>query len=57
MSMTNWEKYMEDKYAAAEFIASLCTCITCPARQGFPEPCSGNCEDEIRAWFDGCEDD
>lgn len=56
--MTNWEKYFGDADSAAEFLASVCTCFTCPVQAGSVEHCGrATCADSLREWMDDSDDD
>lgn len=58
--MTNYELHFRDPESAAAFLASACTCFTCPVKSGTLEACGreSSCEDALLEWLnEGSADD
>lgn len=57
--MINHERYFATTPDTAAFLASVCTCFTCPVKAGTTEGgmCEGSCEDAISAWLEEVTED
>lgn len=61
--MTNFELHFRDPESAAAFLASVCTCFTCPVKASELGACAGicregTCEGVILEWLnEGGADD
>lgn len=55
--MINHERYFATLPDTAAFLASVCTCFTCPIKAGSVDVCEGSCEDAIAAWLEEVTED